>query len=117
MIYQKMKPKTKVKWLASLRSGKYKQARGALEVYKDGKIFGNCCLGVLLRCNWVEPMSVGDNRAVFGTSFYLNSWEDLIPQYQELFGLSEDANNRLILLNDKHRFSFNQIADWVEKHL
>lgn len=36
----------KTKWLAALRSGEYKQARGSLEeVVEDGSCF--CCLGVL----------------------------------------------------------------------
>jgi hypothetical protein len=37
-----MNPELKQKWLAALRSGEYKQARGYLKTE-----FGYCCLGVL----------------------------------------------------------------------
>lgn len=36
------------KWVKALRSGKFKQAQGALaKVSKTGKVSGHCCLGVL----------------------------------------------------------------------
>src|ERR1700722_17051899 len=53
-----MKPEYKAKWVAALRSGKYKQGRAALHNVSGGM----CCLGVL--CDIVKDEVGGQWKGV-----------------------------------------------------
>ena len=92
-------------WVATLRSGNYKQGRGSLRT-KDNRC---CCLGVL--CDIIDPKrwapeAVDDDgqRFTFGqTGGYLT-----FEQCQE-FGISTNIMGELAKLNDEGK-SFKDIA-------
>lgn len=58
-VRRKMNPEIKAKWVAALRSGKYKQGKAVLKD-TEGRF---CCLGVLCDIynpdGWGEPVTVG----------------------------------------------------------
>lgn len=116
-----------ISWLAALRSGKYKQGRYCL--VRDDAF---CCLGVL---GTLLPDSkcVGDSLSIDGRqhfytlseSFYdvglkekidIDDFVELrehcknVTEFESVTGLQ----NVLTILNDKARWSFGQIADWIE---
>jgi hypothetical protein len=88
------------KWISALRSGKYKQAHGALKG-RDGY----CCLGVLCVVAGIE---IGPDEG------YLS-----VP-VQQLAGLASEVgcikgSQSLANLNDAGK-SFAEIADIIESH-
>ena len=106
------------KWLKSLRSGKYQQAKGCLreiEENDDGDqvVKGFCCLGVLQDIavkdgggEWdVGPCYLGNPQSYMGT-----------PRQQILdyLQLDDDAVEHLIDMNDQEGASFDEIADEIE---
>lgn len=100
------------KWLAALRSGEYRQARGALKCNVDG---GNCCLGVLqmVASGEVETYGDGEPRAL-PTAAWLREQR---VEFSGRFGaespllptLGEEAHQA----NDTGR-TFPEIADAIE---
>jgi hypothetical protein len=95
------------KWIAALRSGKYKQTSGELE--RRGKY---CCLGVL--CDVVDPSG-------WHCGNYRYDGEELqcsLPTKLRLgVGIQTRQETQLIELNDDKGESFVEIADWIEKHI
>lgn len=90
----------KAKWIAALRSEKFKQARGKL---KDGQAY--CCLGVLCKVaripltkNGMFPQGADDYRPIW----------DLLR--------NEHAGRTLATMNDG-RTSFLKIADYIETNV
>lgn len=115
-------------WIAALRSGKYKQAKGLLKSNT-----GFCCLGVacdLINQNTWKRIEEYDEET--GESFesddrwYTSAGNDELPEEQdmteEVFQVlaSEYKNSRvmdkLAAMNDAGR-SFAELADWIEEHL
>lgn len=120
-------------WLEALRSGKFRQARGQLKS-RNGSY---CCLGVL--CEVAEVPKVyeygeyqygdtnsSDYRAASSTSLPLQAMEWLgvthdTPRLaqpvliKDKYGDEHEEDN-LIELNDTYKWSFEQIADAVEKY-
>jgi hypothetical protein len=100
--------KLKTKWVAALRSGKYKQGCGQLKtvsVKPDGskkELF--CCLGVLKD---IQPDIRARNHG-----FYLSCYRS---------GLDRDTQKTLGAFNDGGedggQWSFRRIATWIEKNL
>ena len=97
------------KWLAALRSGEYKQGKYAL---KNGE--GYCCLGVCA--------AIAINEGVHAP-FSLESYGSLPREIAEWVGLQdergfpfENSVPSLSGLNDRLGFSFEMIADHIEKH-
>ena len=89
-----MTPESKAKWLAALRSGKYKQGKGMLKC--EGRY---CCLGVAVEIGISTP-------------------NELFPETlctEEDF-LDECLQRKLASLNDGGR-SFKKIADYIEEKL
>lgn len=92
------------KWCKALRSGKYKQARGRLQNEN-----GFCCLGVACKIFLPKPQAL-----LFG---------GLPEQHAEaplwLKKINSDFRNRsscyLDDLNDDKNYSFNEIADELER--
>jgi hypothetical protein len=111
-----MNSEIKTKWLAALRSGKYKQGRSMLLDTVDRSY---CCLGVLCEVSGLGSWSGGTYAMdpAFGKASY-------IPfDIADLLGLESDPRvpfqaNRLGLaqLNDRG-LTFLQIADLIEAHL
>jgi hypothetical protein len=91
-----MNKELKAKWIAALRSGKYKQGRSRLK--HSGR---HCCLGVLCEVAGYQP-------ARHEVDLTLNPIGDAIPI---------DAQNDLIELNDARRASFADIAVYIEENL
>lgn len=118
-----MNSELKAKWIAALRSGKYKQGRSVLRT-ADNKY---CCLGVLCEVaglNWQkEP----------GSPYFCEAGQDYIEnaEIMEQLGLNYDDHRACYSLNDgtfdKHEINdwngeqrphtFAEIADWLEKRL
>lgn len=113
-----MDPVIKNAWVDALRSGKYKQGVGGLRC-NDGC---NCCLGVLAEINNVpfrdfeedtdDIMEFDHDMKVFDFDGKENAYA--VPN--GYFGLTQDNIENLIELNDNEGFSFDTIADHIEKN-
>ncbi len=114
-----MKKKVMEKWVAALRSGKFKQTTGAL---RDET--GHCCLGVLCE---LAPSSQGE---FIGNTFYgpnrgtVGKGNDgLLPDtVREWAGMDDSEGvpkagdfDSLVDLNDNGK-TFPEIADIIETH-
>ncbi len=93
--------KLQKRWLAALRSGKYKQGRLRL---RSGDNF--CCLGVL--CDVYDPKEWGE----YGTYDYAHN----MPPLDVLIKccLTPSFAHALAEANDKGK-SFSEIADMIEE--
>lgn len=100
----KMNPEIKQKWVEALRSGRYKQEKGALLVQASGGA-GYCCMGVL--CEIVDGLPPFKGQ-VFPTETTWKTCGGL-----ELMGLE----NTLSLMNDQEGKTFPEIAQWIEENL
>ena len=125
----KMNPAVKAKWVAALRSGDYKQGRGALKATTfRGDEF--CCLGVLcdisleeLKLDIMIDEETGltyfnKNRSTLPAS--VQGWADL-SEYGELVMPVHPyyGGERIVALtglNDQGK-SFEEIADLIEQYL
>lgn len=119
-----MNPKVKEKWIAALRSGKYKKGVGVLHI--DNKF---CCLGVLCdlyiqennsHLKWEEK-----DTSSYGV-YFLNENSILPWEVKEWAGLDHrnpvlyENSYRMITLadlNDTTGSSFTSIADVIEENL
>ena len=108
-----MKRDIRDQWIAALRSGEYKQGNGVLhQVSKDGaERF--CCLGVLCRVLKETPSPVQKN----GDVLYDNLCGILSSKLRDLVGIRIQTMDEIIWMNDQQRWSFDQIADWVQANL
>ena len=110
-----MNPEVKEKWVAALRSGKYKQGQGELRSRHNRF----CCLGVL--CNtvnarrWRRPMS-----GLEGPWLYNHQAErdalSLPAGLSRDLDLPPDVTDYLAEWNDEG-IGFDAIADWIEAEL
>jgi len=89
-----MDKKLKAKWIAALRSGRFKQHRNQLTGDAPGAY---CCLGVLSRL--LNPRT---RKSLLD-----------YPPYEVL---SKQDQFRLAGLNDDHGYDFKQIATYVKQH-
>jgi len=110
-----MDKRVKAKWVKALRSGKYKQGRGALKTKN-----GYCCLGVL--CD-LHSREVNKKPAFEDTTEYLEASGLLPDEVKEWAGLTQGEGNPQLGKhsathhNDTNRRTFKQIADRIEKYL
>jgi hypothetical protein len=120
-----MEENIKKEWLAALRSGKYEQSTGRL---RDDK--GYCCLGVLCDIyikaqknediKWFEGFTdnflvdIDGDREEVSLPDKVRSWAGLTTDIGR-FTSEDGKTNNLAHLND-NGYSFNQIADLIEKH-
>lgn len=115
----KLDPKFKEKWIAALRSGEYQQAKGKLF---DG--IGYCCLGVACVINGVPlprdssetiPIGTMGVPAILtgqGNGHVKTNYNPLVNKLATMNdGTREDSNP------DGKQYSFNEIADYIEKNL
>ncbi len=113
ITYPKLPPKFKAKWLKALRSGKYKQGKGAL--HRDGNF---CCIGVECHLHGVSIKAMDKRPGNGGTK----SSFDKIPKYMDAINgkygnsMSLPPVQVLIEMNDGGK-SFKQIANWIERNL
>ena len=107
-----MKKLLKKAWVKALRSDKYKQSRGYLELCANGKIIGNCCLGVLCRVAKVKGKKCSSY-----TIFSYNNTGSLGGHLRSKFEISLPEQEKLIDMNDNKKKNFNEISNWIEKNL
>lgn len=112
-----MKPELKAKWVAALRSGKYEQVQGQLRYTKDGK-HSYCCLGVLCDVSgegtWDRTSYDIDTEDIEGITSLDGQLDGL---GQRMFGITAPQEETLIAMNDEHKASFAEIADYIEANL
>lgn len=100
----------KKKWLAALRSGKYKQTNGTLKKSLPNKKVGYCCIGVACKILNVDFKKL--HRVT--TSCPLLKKNDQRILEEKNVGLTVDECRHLSSMNDFGE-SFAQIADYIEK--
>ena len=112
-----MNPEIKAKWVEALRSGKYEQGRDVLRT-TDNKF---CCLGVLADIRnpegWrSDPQTIGTRGGRLINGF---GWRDFLPDdLLSLPDLGIDLEDQLTLVDmNDHGRSFDEIADYIERHL
>lgn len=97
----KMTPELAKKWADALRSGKYKQGQGYLHDEDEDTY---CCLGVLHKIVWGRNPAQGESH--ISDSF------NVVP---EVYQLSQEDEANFISMNDGQKFTFERIADYIEK--
>lgn len=134
-----MKKALKQEWIRRLRSGEYTQGHGRLVGAKlvddTGKdipvppnplneqrlkslgvktVKCNCCLGVLCEALGLKADKISPTTCL-GYSIEGKGWiNSKFPKsLLEEIGLSSDQQPILINMNDRLRYNFNQIADWI----
>ncbi len=103
-----MDQEVKAKWIAALKSGKYKQGRDRLRGPKDKF----CCLGVL--CDVID--STKWVKEPDGYSFMDRAWffpDELCVQYD----LPQVKTIVLSRMNDTERKPFSEIAHYIEENM
>lgn len=117
----------KQQWIDALRSKQYKQGKKVLcQVDEKGKE-SFCCLGVLFDIaggevggEWSEPESVFKfsplaRKAIVKSS--RSSDSSMLPNgFTKFSKLSKYTQSELAEMND-NGWSFEKIADWIEKNL
>lgn len=114
------------KGVAALRSGEYKQARGALRVNDR-----YCCLGVLCdvyrKETGIEEWVKIPTQHMAGTAYQFLDIVGVLPvEVMKWLGWSETnptvshpilgSKHTLAHLNDGHKLSFSEIADVIEQN-
>ena len=110
-----MKKKIADRWVRALRSGKYKQTAGCLEDLEGS----NCCLGVL--CNLAVASKVCKKERSYDVFIFNDSGGTLPDSVREWAGMKSCDGKRknrksLINYNDDLGYSFDKIADIIEKN-
>lgn len=115
-----MNKAVKKRWIAALRSGKYKQGRKRLCSIKNGKS-KYCCLGVLTDIEydgyWYYDKLEGWHIKVPHKEGDYPESDQLVPELAEKCALSLENVEELIWMNDNERCSFKEIANWIQKNL
>lgn len=124
-----MKARVKKLWVAALRSGKFKQAKGQLVEIKNGNVKGFCCLGVLCHLHSLAHPKLA--RQYAGKENYLGEDAFLPKEVMEWAGLTSNDGGTVVI--DRHsgvltfhndgdshrrrRAPFKKLADAIEKQL
>jgi hypothetical protein len=117
-----MNPKVKKKWIAALRSRKYKQCSNKLcEIDEKGNK-SYCCLGVL--CNLYNPKLWDDTgrflEAELELPYEVVKWaglENEDPILTAETSLASEKSYSASQLNDIHGKKFYEIANYIERNL
>lgn len=113
----------KKKWVAALRSGKFKQTTGVLcQVDNRGRAKGHCCLGVLCQVAKTEGFKIKIERDKFSDVRNYSydgevSQSELPAELARELKLRPASLKKLMTMNDNDGKDFNQIADHIEKKL
>ena len=107
------------KWVAALRSGKFRRGESYLATRKVSKHVEYCCLGVLCelaakegvvkRVSRLSDVAYGNERATYYLPKEVKNWAGL----RTAGGSRGSGKQTLAQLNDDGR-SFNKIADVIE---
>lgn len=121
-----MRKDVKELWISALRSGNYKQGKGALN--RRGNF---CCLGVLCEAildnkevvnleedfyKVIEVKGVSLDKAHYHYGGFSSISLLYAPILNEL-RIDSEAMHTLINMNDVYDKSFSEIADWIEATL
>lgn len=106
-----MNPKAKAQWIAKLRSGEYTQGTGSLR--DSGNKY--CCLGVLCEVA-VEDGLIPEGTLIENGEYYgYDEHASFLPtSVASVYNVGE--THELIRLNDQEKWSFEKIADYIEKN-
>jgi hypothetical protein len=104
------------KWVAALRSGKYKQGSGGL---KSGSSY--CCLGVACAISKQGVfVKTSDPYYAYDVSDGYLRTSVLPKKVVDWLGVKTSApiaaGKNLVYLNDSCKMSFSEIADFIEKN-
>lgn len=118
-----MKKEIADKWVAALRSGKYKQGKTWLHDLKQDT---HCCLGVLCRLAIEDgvDISISESKDGNSTEFDRNDTglPDAVKKYSGVKfqdGLLQEDSISLVAMNDGFGIkshSFDEIADFIEEN-
>lgn len=111
MAYPKMNKEVKRAWVASLRSGYYRQ--GYLCLRNDDDAF--CCLGVL--CNVHARNNPEFAKTQTNPEDYDNHSGMPSPMVLAWAGLPRGTARKLARMNDEEEKTFTEIADWIVKNV
>lgn len=106
-------PERKAAWVAALRSGEYKQAKGALR-----KRDAFCCLGVLCDLYSKSPEGTAAGAVWVDGRFYedpddtLGQEEVLPPRVREWIGTTNDAAGETEREDEYGERSTNVLTEW-----
>jgi len=107
----------KDKWINALRSGEYKQGTGTLKNSNDAF----CCLGVLCDLHAKETDTRWVDAEDGWPANYLGNDGSLPYKVIEWAGLEVQdpviCDHFISTYNDKKGYSFDQLADLIERHL
>ncbi len=105
-------------WLKALRSGKYKQGHGLLHRRESG-VDRYCCLGVFAKIvglKWDGDESTHSKTYSIFSNIDGVSTQIIPNSIASSFELRLAEQDKLSAMNDSG-YSFEQIADWIEKNL
>jgi hypothetical protein len=105
-----MDKELKAKWIAALRSGKYKQTSGVLKAF-DGSM---CCLGVLRHV--IDPSSEETLEESEYLSEHMAELAGLAPYQSDAGAVLSNPQKLLADQNDMGK-SFAEIANIIEEKL
>ncbi len=110
--YPKLPIKFKEKWLAALRSGDFKKGIFTLH-NKEKNTY--CCLGVACRINHKQKVLAG---AFIDEAVFKKDIDKIrVPKILKGDGDNNIVTEKLSDMNDSGKYSFKQIANWIEKNL
>lgn len=108
-----MTSEQKAKWLAALRSGEYCQSQHFLYSHnRKDEQNGFCCLGVAAKAVFDYPLGRLEQLCSFPKDEFIGR---LGPR--EADGKIASIQGALVHLNDELRWSFTQIADFIEANI
>ena len=111
-----MNKRIKNRWIKALRSGEYVQGTDALVTATDAGYDKFCCLGVLCDVLGLEFVARKDPDyplLLAGTRQAGN----LPRKMRDELGINRSQHMELIDMNDRLRYNFEEIADWISKNL
>lgn len=116
-----MDKRVKARWLAALRSRKYKKATGTLRARKAGtdEVAGYCCLGVLcditkkrFKVDWVTYLD--DSFAITGDGIWRTG--ALPEEIRASLKISLEDHEQLVDLNDENK-GWRKVIQYIEKKM
>jgi hypothetical protein len=126
----KIPAKLKADWLAALRSGEYKQTTGRLRRIENGQP-AYCCLGdaeyggdptttaslPMPTVGWYQNHGISCDGSLFGESASCAGLTVSIVASDNVTSsdVMPGSSMSLVTLNDDQRFSFERIADIIER--
>jgi len=110
--YPKLPPVFKAKWLAALRSGDFEKGQFTLHNKTQNNY---CCLDVACRINHKQKVLAG--AFIDENTFKKDLDKIRVPKI-----LKGDSDNNIVTeklsdMNDSGKYSFKQIANWIDKNL